>query len=129
MYCIFQLYKQTVMKFYGPESRYAQLCLPNECIKPQICVTLFQAIQVKEADSIYFEKRYWKPVNTPVLDLYSGVSHIIHCVQDVTDPVRARNHSVSVAAKNDEQAQQIVDQRHIAYLFQQPPLFMAMLIG
>jgi PAS domain S-box-containing protein len=56
-----------------------------------------------------FEERFWAPLNVPVFDDDGNVALIMHCVDDVTDLVRAREqvdvaeselaqHAVSVAA-------------------------------
>jgi PAS domain-containing protein len=37
-----------------------------------------------------FEERYWRPLNTPVLDDGGEVAYIVHSVDDVTEQVRAR---------------------------------------
>src|SRR4051812_24871721 len=42
----------------------------------------------KEGDSAGFDERFWKPVNTPVLDDHGRILHIIHRVEDVSDKVR-----------------------------------------
>jgi PAS domain S-box-containing protein len=34
-----------------------------------------------------FEVRYWKPLNSPVLDAAGDVVYLIHCVEDVTEQV------------------------------------------
>jgi anti-anti-sigma regulatory factor len=38
-----------------------------------------------------FEERYWRPENRPVLGEDGGIALILHCVEDVTDHVRARD--------------------------------------
>ena len=44
-----------------------------------------------------FEARYWRPVNTPVLDAAGNLTHIIHRVEDVTAFVQSK----ARAAEND----------------------------
>lgn len=45
-------------------------------------------IQRPEADGGGFEQRWWSPINLPVLGPDGKLSHIIHCVEDVTEFVR-----------------------------------------
>jgi signal transduction histidine kinase/CheY-like chemotaxis protein len=46
-----------------------------------------QKYDIRRPDSGVFEERYWKPLNTPVMDGES-VRYIIHSVEDVTSLVR-----------------------------------------
>lgn len=39
-----------------------------------------------------FEKKYWLPLNSPVLDADGEIEYIIHKVSDITDQVKARLH-------------------------------------
>jgi PAS domain S-box-containing protein len=64
-------------------------------------------IRVPMEDRMYFEERYWSPVNTPVFDAKGEVSHIIHRVEDVTEFVRTRDRSERMASKIDAQAFEI----------------------
>jgi signal transduction histidine kinase len=53
-----------------------------------------QKYDVRSPESLgaRFEERYWSPVNVPVLDDRGEVTYIIHCVHDVTDFVRFKQH-------------------------------------
>ncbi len=42
-----------------------------------------------------FEARYWRPLNTPMLDEMGDVALIIHSVVDITDEVRAQESAAS----------------------------------
>jgi PAS domain S-box-containing protein len=64
-------------------------------------------IPVQGPEGMYFEERYWSPVNTPVLDASGEVTHIIHRVEDVTDFVRTRERSARMASTIDDQALEI----------------------
>jgi PAS domain S-box-containing protein len=39
-----------------------------------------------------FEERFWKPVNSPVIDAYGNLEYIIHQVEDVTDITKLEIH-------------------------------------
>lgn len=56
-----------------------------------------QRYDVRGADGV-FEKRYWSPLNTPVLDDAGELRYIIHSVDEVTDLVR--EHQLLVEANN-----------------------------
>ena len=64
-------------------------------------------IRIPTADGVRFEERFWSPINTPVLNASGEVTHIIHCVEDVTAFVRARESSVRMASTIDDQAIEI----------------------
>jgi PAS domain S-box-containing protein len=64
-------------------------------------------IPVPGPDGPCFEERHWSPINTPVLDVLGEVSQIIHCVEDVTDFVRARDRNARMASTIDDQALEI----------------------
>jgi PAS domain S-box-containing protein len=49
------------------------------------------------ADSVAFEMRYWKPLNTPVLNPDNTVRYIIHSVEEVTDTYLPRRGTLSGA--------------------------------
>ncbi|NUS60085.1 MAG: PAS domain-containing protein, partial [Lysobacter sp.] len=51
-----------------------------------------------------FEERYWAPLNVPVLDDDGNVEYIVHCVEDVTDLVRARAYAGEVESELAQQA-------------------------
>jgi PAS domain S-box-containing protein len=64
-------------------------------------------IRVQGPDGVRFEERYWSPVNTPVFGADGEVSHIVHCVEDVTEFVRAKAHAASMVSKIGDQALEI----------------------
>lgn len=76
-------------------------------------------IRRPEADGGGFEERYWSPVNIPVLGNDGGVEYIIHCVEDVTDLVRLKEHGT----KQDQTIQQLAvrSERRFAELLDAAP--------
>jgi signal transduction histidine kinase len=48
-----------------------------------------------------FEERYWRPLNSPVIQGGSTVSHIIHRIEDVTDLVRLKEQEDELARGRD----------------------------
>jgi PAS domain S-box-containing protein len=42
-----------------------------------------------------FEQRYWKPINTPVLNAFGQVEYILHYVEDVTELVRLQHEKLA----------------------------------
>jgi PAS domain S-box-containing protein len=64
-------------------------------------------IPVPGPDGMAFEERYWSPVNTPVFNATGDITHIIHRVEDVSEFVRTRERSASMASKIDDQAFEI----------------------
>jgi PAS domain S-box-containing protein len=46
-----------------------------------------------------FEERFWRPLNTPVLDEHHNVKYIIHRVEDVTELHRLKNLEVESAQR------------------------------
>ncbi|WP_162249874.1 ATP-binding protein [Massilia sp. Root351] len=64
-------------------------------------------IPVAGQAGVRFEERHWSPINTPVFDADGELSHIIHCVEDVTDFVKTRERSARMASEIDEQALEI----------------------
>jgi PAS domain S-box-containing protein len=64
-------------------------------------------IPVLQMQGVCFEERYWSPVNSPVFDADGAVSHIIHCVEYVTEFVRARANTASMEATIGHQALEI----------------------
>jgi PAS domain S-box-containing protein len=64
-------------------------------------------IPVSTPDGLVFEERHWSPINTPVLDGHGEVSHIIHCVEDVTEFVRARDLTARMESTIGDQALEI----------------------
>jgi signal transduction histidine kinase/ActR/RegA family two-component response regulator len=63
-----------------------------------------QKYDIPRADGEGFEERYWSPRNTPVLDDWGRVSHIIHRVEDVTEYVRMRDRGRELEASSTELA-------------------------
>jgi PAS domain S-box-containing protein len=49
-----------------------------------------------------FEERYWRPINTPILDADKKVRWIIHQVEDVTREIKLQQDAVTIAQKHDE---------------------------
>jgi PAS domain S-box-containing protein len=64
-------------------------------------------IRVPGPHGLCFEERYWSPINTPVLGADGEVTHIIHRVEDVTEFIRAKEHTARMASKIDDQAFEI----------------------
>ena len=64
-------------------------------------------IPVAGSSGIYFEERYWSPVNTPILDAVGSVTHVIHCVEDVTEFVKTRDQAARMESKIADQAVEI----------------------
>jgi PAS domain S-box-containing protein len=75
--------------------------------QPDVMAVQKYDIPVTSQDGMRFEERHWSPINTPVFDAQGELSHIIHCVEDVTEFVKTRERSARMAAEMDEQAQQI----------------------
>ena len=61
-----------------------------------------------------FEERYWKPINTPVLDAAGEVEWIIHRAEDVTE--------ATLAARSKAESE-----APLSAVFQQAPVFQAVL--
>ena len=61
-----------------------------------------------------FEERYWKPINTPVLDAAGEVEWIIHRAEDVTE--------ATLAARSKAESEAL-----LSAVFQQAPVFQAVL--
>jgi PAS domain S-box-containing protein len=76
-----------------------------------------------------FTVRYWKPEHRPVLDDSGQVAYIIQHVENVTQAMTEMAHANDMRIEISTQAQQIGNLRHIADLFEQAPVFMAMLTG
>ncbi|HVW24440.1 MAG TPA: PAS domain S-box protein [Polyangiaceae bacterium] len=76
-------------------------------------------IRRPESDGGAFEERYWSPLNLPVAGSDGGVEYIIHCVEDVTDLVRLKEHGT----KQDQAIQQLVvrSERRFAQLLDTAP--------
>lgn len=57
-----------------------------------------------------FEVRFWSPVNKPVFDSQKKLTHIIHCVVDVTEVERMKREQEKIVKEwNAEMEQKIVD--------------------
>jgi PAS domain S-box-containing protein len=81
----------------------ASLLRALETRRPDTMAIQKYDIRVPGPQGVVFEERFWSPVNTPVLDAEGNVTHIIHCVEDVTEFVREK-------AKTDRMATRIDDQ-------------------
>jgi PAS domain S-box-containing protein len=64
-------------------------------------------IQIGGPNGVQFEERHWSPINTPVFGSDGQITHIVHCVEDVTEFVKAKVHSARMAWKIDDQAIEI----------------------
>jgi len=51
-------------------------------------------IPLPPSEGAGFEERHWSPVNVPVLNAGGGVEYIIHSVEDVTEVVLFKRHSI-----------------------------------
>jgi PAS domain S-box-containing protein len=76
-----------------------------------------------------FTIRYWKPVHRPVLDKRGQVAYIIQHVENVTQAMTDTARADEMRSQISNQAHQISSLRYIADLFEQAPVFMAMLTG
>jgi PAS domain S-box-containing protein len=76
-----------------------------------------------------FTVRYWKPMHTPVLNNEGDVAYVIQYVENVTQQVIDLANVAELKSEVSLQARQLRDLRYIADLFQQAPVFMAMLTG
>ncbi len=64
-----------------------------------------QKYDIPKHGSDEFEVRYWKPLNSPVLNASGDVVYIIHCVEDVTEEVLQQQ----AAAAGEARFRQIAD--------------------
>lgn len=76
-----------------------------------------------------FSVRHWKPMHTPVLNSEGDVAYVIQYVENVTQQVMDAANVAELKSEISQQARQLHDLRYIADLFQQAPVFMAMLAG
>jgi PAS domain S-box-containing protein len=65
------------------------------------------AIRVERPDGVHFDERHWSAVNTPVFGAGGEVRHIVHCVEDVTEFLRAKAHTAGMVSAIDDQALEI----------------------
>ncbi len=54
-------------------------------------------VRVKKENKLVYEKRYWSPINTPVLNKKNEIQYIIHRVEDVTDFIDLRQQELQQA--------------------------------
>lgn len=59
-------------------------------------------IQLPESEGGGFEKKYWSPLNTPVLDSNNDVIYIIHRVEDITDFMLLKEKDIALESKADK---------------------------
>lgn len=64
-------------------------------------------IPVIGPEGMTFEERYWSPINAPVLDTKGELTHIIHCVEDVTGFIKARAQAACMESELYNQALEI----------------------
>ncbi|MDR7049461.1 PAS domain S-box-containing protein [Duganella sp. 3397] len=88
-----------------------------------------QRYDVRAEDGIGFVERYWKPVHVPVLGADGEVKYVIQHAEELTQRVREADQAADMRSELVAQAQTIRDQHSMAELFQQAPVFMAMLDG
>jgi PAS domain S-box-containing protein len=55
-----------------------------------------------------FEERFWKPVNTPVINSYGDVGYIIHQVEDVTEVIKLQR-SKEAFAETEIKYRQLIE--------------------
>ncbi|RSZ56223.1 PAS domain S-box protein [Massilia atriviolacea] len=79
--------------------------LRNKC--PDTMAIQQYDIPVPGPDGVHFEERYWSPINTPVFGPGGEVTHIIHCVEDVNDFVRACERASRMESTIGDQALEI----------------------
>ena len=63
-------------------------------------------IRKPEAEGGGFEERFWSPRNSPVFGPDGHITYIIHCVEDVTEFIRLKQHRV----EQDKLTQELRDQ-------------------
>lgn len=76
-------------------------------------------IRKPESEGGAFEERHWSPMNSPVPGPDGQVQYIIHCVEDVTDLIRLKEHGT----KQDEAIRQLMirSERRFAQLLDAAP--------
>lgn len=57
-------------------------------------------IPIHSEHGIFFEEKYWSPLNFPILDSQGNVKYIIHQVEDVTEEVLSKKQIASIEAIN-----------------------------
>jgi PAS domain S-box-containing protein len=65
-----------------------------------------QKYDVRRPDGV-FEERYWSPINSPVVGAGQQVQYIIHRVEDVTEFVLSKSHTVSRDAEFSARMEQM----------------------
>ena len=77
-----------------------------------------------------FEKKYWQPINTPVLDEKGEVLYIIHKAVDVTRQVED-NARIEILEEQQRQDREKLEQQHnlLRMLFDQAPVGMCLSLG
>ena len=77
-----------------------------------------------------FEKKYWQPINTPVLDEKGEVLYIIHKAIDVTRQVED-NARIEILQEQQRQDREQIEQQHnlLRMLFDQAPVGICLSLG
>ena len=88
-----------------------------------------QRYDVPAEDGVGFVERYWKLVHVPVPGADGEVRYVIQHAEEVTQRVREADQAAQMRSELVAQAQTIRDHHSMAELFQQAPVFMAMLDG
>lgn len=87
--------------------------------------SLQRVLDTTEADAMpvrrsSIEERYWRPINSPVLDADGKLAHLIHCLDDVTDFVRLQRREAETGARlkaaNEALERSIDDAQRFAHL-------------
>lgn len=61
---------------------------------------------VKNSEGLYQEK-FWRPVNTPILDDKGEVAYILHQVEDLTAEIRLRREAMTITRKYEQQLEEL----------------------
>lgn len=84
-------------------------------------------IRTPESGRTEFEERYWKPLNSPVLNSAGEVEYIIHRAEDITDLVRLQRRLGDAQAEALMQMQK--NEHLLAQIFDESPSFMTITLG
>jgi PAS domain S-box-containing protein len=86
-------------------------------------------IVVSDASGTRFEERYWSPVNIPIFNSEGKLTHILNRSEEITALVKSQIRTTEMESQISAQALVIAHQEQFASLFEQAPIFMAMLTG
>ncbi|MET0267071.1 MAG: PAS domain-containing protein [Duganella sp.] len=92
-------------------------------------VMAVQRYDVLAEDGSGYVERHWKLVHLPVFGEDGGVRYVVQHSEDVTQCVKEAAQAAELRTEISAQAQKLREQHLMAELFQQAPVFMAMLEG